>query len=387
MQVLRQHADEIIRRYIGETPLSTFVNSYFKQHPILGSKDRKIIAERVYTFYRISKLVEDLNEEEKSLCLDAFMAERLTPNLLKNALKNSNWTESGQSLDERIAQLQEKEIEINIQDSLKNLPSLTEGLNSNDFAKYLLGKNAVFVKPHMKHAEKLRDALNKAEIQFTEEADGLISVAANTKLQDILKPAWYRIQDASSVATQAYFPNCIPPLVWDTCAGGGGKSLLLHEKYPRAKLYASDNRLHMLENLKLRFKEHGYPLPWCFEWNGEDAAARTPSDEFELILCDVPCSGSGTWARSPESLHFFDVEAFAKLPNKQHTIVDSALKYLKVGGYLIYITCSVFRDENEAVIDAICQREGLSCETQMLINGIDRRADCLFVAVLKKAEK
>ena len=86
MQVLRQHADEIIRRYKGETPLSGFINSYFKQYPILGSKDRKIIAERVYTFYRISKLVADLNEEEKNLCLDAFMAERLADKLLKNAL-------------------------------------------------------------------------------------------------------------------------------------------------------------------------------------------------------------------------------------------------------------------------------------------------------------
>ena len=387
MQVLRQHADEILRRYKGETPLSGFINSYFKQYPILGSKDRKIIAERVFTYYRISKLVADLNEEEKSLCLDAFMAERLTPNLLKNALKNSNWTESGQSIDERIAQLEENGIEVKIQDTLKNLPSLTYGLNQNDYANYLLHQNAVFVKPQAKHTEKLLDALNKAEIAFSKEEDGLIHVASNSKLQEILKPAWYRIQDASSVATQAYFPDCNPTSVWDTCAGGGGKSLLLHEKYPKAKLYASDNRAHMLENLKQRFKEHGYPLPWCFEWDGENARETMPSSSlFDLILCDVPCSGSGTWARSPESLYFFDQDEFAKLPEKQKTIVKSALKHLKPGGYLVYITCSVFRDENEAVIDAICQTEGLSCETQTLINGIERRADCLFVAVLKREE-
>lgn len=387
MQVLRQNADEILRRYKGETPLSGFINSYFKQYPILGSKDRKIIAERVFTYYRISKLVADLNEEEKNLCLDAFMAERLAPNLLKNALKNSNWTERGQSMEERINELHERGIEIHPKDTLKNLPELTEGLESTNYAHYLLQQNAVFVKPHAKHTERLRDALKKAEIEFSEDLDGMIHVASNSKLQEILKPAWYRIQDASSVATQAYFPDCNPSSAWDTCAGGGGKSLLLHEKYTKAKLYASDNRAHMLENLKQRFKEHGYPLPWCFEWDGENARETMPSSSlFDLILCDVPCSGSGTWARSPEILHFFDQDEFAKLPEKQKTIVQSAFKHLKPGGYLVYITCSVFRDENEAVIDAICQTEGLSCETQTLINGIDRRADCLFVAVLKREE-
>lgn len=388
MQVLRQHADEILRRYKGETPFSGFINSYFKQYPILGSKDRKIIAERVFTFYRISKLVEDLNEEEKSLCLDAFMAERLTPNLLKNALKNSNWTESGQSIDERIAQLEENGIEVKIQDTLKNLPSLTYGLNQNDYANYLLHQNAVFVKPQAKHTEKLLDALNKAEIAFSKEEDGLIRVASNSKLQEILKPTWYRIQDASSVATQAYFPDCNPAAVWDTCAGGGGKSLLLHEKYPAAKLYASDNRMHMLENLKQRFKEHGYTLPNCFEWNGENVRETMPSSSlFDLILCDVPCSGSGTWARSPESLHFFDPKAFEKLTNKQKAIVQSALKHLNPGGYLVYITCSVFRAENEAVVEEICRNNDLACEAQTLINGIEKRADCLFVSVLKKNVK
>lgn len=387
MQVLRQHADEILRRYKGETPFSGFINSYFKQYPILGSKDRKIIAERVYTFYRISKLVADLNEEEKNLCLDAFMAERLADKLLKNALKNSSWNENGQSIEERINELHERGIEIHPKDTLKNLPELTDGLDSSNYAHYLLQQNAVFVKPHAKHTDRLRDALKKAEIEFSEELDGLIRVASNSKLQEILKPTWYRIQDASSVDTQAYFPDCNPAAVWDTCAGGGGKSLLLHEKYPAAKLYASDNRMHMLENLKQRFKEHGYALPNCFEWDGENASNWAPTSKFDLILCDVPCSGSGTWARSPESLHFFDPKEFEKLPNKQKAIVQSALKHLNPGGYLVYITCSVFRDENEAVIEEICRNNDLVCDAQTLINGIEKRADCLFVAVLKKNVK
>jgi 16S rRNA (cytosine967-C5)-methyltransferase len=387
MQILRLHAEAILRQYSGEIPLSRFLSAYFKQHPILGSKDRKIIAERVFTFYRISRLIGHLNEDEKNLCVDAFMGERLAAKLQKNALKNSQWVEKGQSLDERIEQLLEGGIVVNPTDALKSLPELSDGLDANQYAQYLLQQNAVFIKPNGRLRERLIGALNRAEISFSEENDGLISVAANTKLQEVLKPQWYRIQDASSVATQAYFPDCNPAAVWDTCAGGGGKSLLLHEKYPAAKLYASDNRMHMLENLKQRFKEHGYTLPNCFEWDGENASNLAPTSKFDLILCDVPCSGSGTWARSPESLHFFDPKEFEKLPNKQKAIVQSALKHLNPGGYLVYITCSVFRAENEAVVEEICRNNDLACEAQTLINGIEKRADCLYVAILKKSGK
>jgi 16S rRNA (cytosine967-C5)-methyltransferase len=245
----------------------------------------------------------------------------------------------------------------------------------------------VFIKPNRRFRERIFEVLNKAEVPFLEGKDGLITVAANTKLQEVLNPNWYRIQDASSVATQHYFPDCNPIVIWDTCAGGGGKTLLLHEKYPKSKLYASDNRVHMLENLKQRFREHDYTLPNCFEWDGENASNSAPTSKFDLILCDVPCSGSGTWARNPEGLHFFSRDGFAALPIKQKTIVQSALHHLNPGGYLVYITCSVFRDENEAVVAEICRNNDLACEAQILINGIEKRADCLYVAILKKSGK
>lgn len=385
MQVLRRHAAAIIDQYDGLLPLSAFLNSYYKQHPVLGSKDRKIITERVFTFYRIAPLIKQYDADQQAYCVDVFMAERLSDKLLKNALKDSQWIENGQTVDERIEQLQQQGIEIRPEALVNHFPTLSEGIDTKAYARYLLARNAVFIKPHAKFGKMVNAALEKHNVAFTALENGLLRVDASTKLQEMLQPGWYRIQDASSVETSVYFPDCNPQKVWDACAGGGGKSLLLHEKYPDAVVHASDNRSFKLENLRTRFKEHGYRQPVCFEWDGE-VESRTPPNgaPFDLILCDVPCSGSGTWARNPEGAYFFTPEMLQALVKIQLRIVTNAIQFLKPGGYLVYITCSVFRKENEDMIDHISTTGALTIDRQIVINGMHKQADCLFVAVLKK---
>jgi 16S rRNA (cytosine967-C5)-methyltransferase len=387
MQVLRRHASAIIEQYDGLLPLTSFINAYFKQHPVLGSKDRKIITERVFTFYRIAPLIKQYDAEQQAYCVDVFMAERLSDHLLKNALKDSEWIENKQTLDERIAMLQQQGIEVQPEILLSHFPALSEGIDTNAYARYLLARNAVFIKPHAKFGKRTIATLEKYNVAFTALDNGLLRVDASTKLQEMLQPSWYRIQDASSVETADYFPDCNPQKIWDTCAGGGGKSLLLQEKYPVAVLHVSDNRSFKLENLKTRFKEHGYRQPVCFEWDGE-AETRTPRSgaPYDIILCDVPCSGSGTWARNPEGAYFFTPEMLQSLVKKQQSIVNQAIQHLKPGGYLVYITCSVFRAENEEMIEHISTTGDLTIERQIVINGMNKKADCLFVALLKRDE-
>lgn len=387
MQVLRRHAAAIIDQYDGLFPLSAFLNSYYKQHHVLGSKDRKIIAERVFTFYRIAPLIKEYDTEQQAYCVDAFMAERLSDKLLKNALKDSQWIENGQTVDERIEQLQQKGVEIRPEALVNHFPTLSEGIDTNAYARYLLARNAVFIKPHAKYGKMVNAALEKHNVAFTALENGLLRVDASIKLQEMLQPGWYRIQDACSVETADYFPDCNPQKVWDTCAGGGGKSLLLHEKYPDAILHASDNRSFKLEHLKIRFKEHGYRQPVCFEWDGETESNTPPVGAlYDLILCDVPCSGSGTWARNPEGAYFFTPEMLQALVKKQQRIVNKAIQHLKPGGYLVYITCSVFRAENEDMINQFSTTGALTIESQIVINGMNKLADCLFVALLKRDE-
>jgi 16S rRNA (cytosine967-C5)-methyltransferase len=89
----------------------------------------------------------------------------------------------------------------------------------------------------------------------------------------------------------------------------------------------------------------------------EVADAKAPllpeNELFDLILCDVPCSGTGTLTRNPEIRHRLCVEDLARHAARQRAILSSALQRLAPGGRLVYSTCSLEPEENEAVVDAI----------------------------------
>jgi len=105
-------------------------------------------------------------------------------------------------------------------------------------------------------------------------------------------------------------------------------------------------------------------------------------DAFDGIILDAPCSGSGTWGRTPEMISQFDphkIDFFQKL---QQNIARNVVKYLKPGKPLIYITCSAFKAENEDVVDFIVKELRLKLEKQTVLEGYKNKADTMFVARL-----
>ena len=110
------------------------------------------------------------------------------------------------------------------------------------------------------------------------------------------------------------------------------------------------------------------------------------SSRFEGIICDVPCSGSGTWARTPEACYFFQPETLSLYTKRQFAILKNSAGYLTAKGRIIYITCSVFQAENDDVVTAVAAESGLVIESSQLIKGIPIGADSLFVSVLRKPQ-
>ena len=163
-------------------------------------------------------------------------------------------------------------------------------------------------------------------------------------------------------------------------AASGGKTILLHDYYPQATLTVSDIRESILINLKNRLNRAGIHSYQSFV-----ADVASPqfdlSRKFDLIICDAPCSGSGTWARTPEQLVFFSPDKIEYYVNLQKNIALHASRCLQKGGLFLYITCSVFFRENEEVVDYLQENGGLRLVSQQYFRGYREKGDTLFAAL------
>ncbi|MBI3883864.1 MAG: hypothetical protein HY305_06580 [Sphingobacteriales bacterium] len=111
---------------------------------------------------------------------------------------------------------------------------------------------------------------------------------------------------------------------------------------------------------------------------------QKPEALQDIILCDVPCSGSGTWSRTPEQLCFFKESEIERYSIRQKQIISNVIPSLKENGLLIYITCSVFAKENEGVVSFLQEKFNLKVLQQEILKGYNKKADSMFVAILSK---
>jgi 16S rRNA (cytosine967-C5)-methyltransferase len=148
------------------------------------------------------------------------------------------------------------------------------------------------------------------------------------------------------------------PRVWDCCAAPGGKTLLLARRLAGADLLATDVSAKRMAQMRTRLKQFTYAERVRCEV--VDAAAESDLDaQFDLILCDVPCSGTGTLARNPEIRHLLRVEDLQRQAARQKAILNGALRRLAPGGRLVYSTCSLEPEENEQLVEAVAAEAGL----------------------------
>jgi 16S rRNA (cytosine967-C5)-methyltransferase len=145
--------------------------------------------------------------------------------------------------------------------------------------------------------------------------------------------------------------------IWDCCAAPGGKTLMLALRLPTAEILATDVSAKRLALTTARLRQY----PYAARVRTEVVDASTPAADptFDLILCDVPCSGTGTLARNPEIRHHLRPEDLARHATRQRAILTGALRRLAPGGRLIYSTCSLEPEENEQVVDAVASAAGL----------------------------
>lgn len=156
------------------------------------------------------------------------------------------------------------------------------------------------------------------------------------------------VQDGSSQAAMDLIHIPEGARVLDYCAGGGGKVLALAARAD-AKWFAHDALPQRLKDLPDRASRAGVDVQIL---SPEDLAAQ----RFDLVLCDVPCSGSGTWRRTPDAKWRFTTPDLEKLHETQNEILRNAHKLVNPGGSLVYATCSLLRSENEDRVSEFCSK-------------------------------
>ncbi|RYD58698.1 MAG: RsmB/NOP family class I SAM-dependent RNA methyltransferase [Sphingobacteriales bacterium] len=385
MRYIWQHIDTIISSYNGGVPLTHYLKNYYKLQPKLGSRDRKILSEMAYSWYRCEKgIVSDISFEEKMrICL--FICNNRQKYIL--SFLPLDWEDTDTSSTEKNLQyLAAKDIDFDIERLFPFSESLSNGISKNDWLHSMLVQPDLFIRVR-KNTQKITALLEEQNIPYKFLNEHCLALPNGAAIDKLLPEDSYVIQDASSQATSGYFDPKPKQEWYDCCSGAGGKSLLLKDIEPAVNLTVSDKRESILHNLKERFKQYRHQLPKSIVLDAADKqqlAVNLLGKKFDNIICDVPCSGSGTWARTPEQLYFFEEKIVDTISALQKQIATNVASCLKEGGKLFYITCSVFERENDEVVHHILKNTNLQLEQKQLINGIDKKADSMFIAVFSK---
>ncbi|MFC4230283.1 Fmu (Sun) domain-containing protein [Parasediminibacterium paludis] len=394
MKYIHKHistAASIIATYSGAMPLSNYLKQFFAANKKYGGKDRKYIAHFCFLYYRLVGACPKLPIEE-TIKIALFLSSDDTSDYL-DIFPNEWRPKLNEILNNKLVFIVSVYPSINIHLCFPLLNELSEGIDATSFSISHLQQPDLFLRIRPKQKEKVLEKLAAAGINYQLVNDTCVALPNNSKIEEVLQlDREVVVQDFSSqrigefltLVTISNISNQATT-VWDCCAASGGKSILAADILGNLRLTVSDIRGSIIQNLKNRLAKAGVPIHNVFV---KDLAisnqSLATSNSYQLIICDAPCSGSGTWGRTPEQLYFFKQSDIGKYVHLQQKIVTSTIPQLDRNGYFMYITCSVFKKENEKMVDFILQQySGLSLIKQALLIGYNQKADSMFAALFQ----
>lgn len=204
--------------------------------------------------------------------------------------------------------------------------------------------------------------------------DGARRVAQSQAYQS----GWVELQDGSSQAAMNALEIATGAKVLDYCAGGGGKVLALAAR-AEGHWFAHDADPARMADLPARAARAGVQVAHVL---GDQVAAHGP---YDLVLCDAPCSGSGTWRRAPDAKWRLTPERLDALCQIQGEILDQAQALVAPGGRLVYATCSLFQAENEAQSDGFVARHDGWHEVERRRWPISAVGDGFYISIFSRS--
>jgi 16S rRNA (cytosine967-C5)-methyltransferase len=409
------HAGQCSSIIIKSTkPADTLVSEYTRERKYLGSSDRKILSELVFSYLRNKTVVEYISST----------SELLSQCINEQNSKNGNdfklyllvtyilfFTHLDDTVPNSI-QTFVRFFELNEQDSLRAIESiatiyqsLSNTSNKENVAIFYSVPEWILDKfktnPLVERSFEDQVELAKSQISAAP-----LCIRVNTHIatsEDVLQ----RLQFAGIKATPSrYVPNCIiihqrislldtqlyksgaievqdessqlaafavaPEAEWqilDACAGAGGKSLHLATlQKDMGAIVSSDIEWNRLKQIQKRNERHRFTSISTFLWGQKNK--KFPYKEFDAVLIDAPCSGLGTIRRMPLPKWKLTKDSISKLAKNQATILENYSHYVKPNGILVYATCSLLPQENEEVVLSFLKKH-LEFQPDSLIPGFN----------------
>ena len=382
-------AHDLLQQYGGQAPFHLVLKDFFKQHRQFGSRDRKRVTALCYAFFRAGHaLNRAINPENMAIAY--LLSDDPDPALL-DTLKPGWGGMAALPLAERLNRISDR---FDTRRLFPWLELLSSEIPTELFAASLLTQPGFFARVRPARRDQVLKKAATIQPPPEQPETGCLRFPSGFDLQTVFQPDYdLVIQDLQSQHTldallqhrELLTKNGRAPRIWDCCAASGGKSILAFDLLEgKPELTVTDIRATILRNLSARFERAGISHYQSAVCDLAHPAPALPGEPFDCIICDAPCTGSGTWGRTPEQLFFFNPAVLPGFTSRQLTIARHALPKLREGGLFFYITCSLFSSENEAVVGKLLQESKLELLHQQYLCGIELGSDSLFTAVLRK---
>jgi len=361
-KALLDACSELVRLTLKfDHPADAIVSRFFRDNRGLGPRERATLAETVYTVLRKKQLFDHLapsgsGPKERRLAILGFYG---PGDFLRSALSDQEkrWLDQCEAVKpEDLMERHRHNLPEWLVQPLKDQLGdgfwpLVDSLNLG--AGLDLRVNAMKAKRADVQKELQQACIKAVPTPFSPWGLRIAGKPALNKNEAFLRGD-FEVQDEGSQLLAMLVDAKRGEMVVDFCAGAGGKTLALGAAMrSTGRLYAFDTSAHRLDALKPRMARSGlsnvHPAAIAHE---RDDRVKRLSGKLDRVLVDAPCTGLGTLRRNPDLKWRQTLAGVEEMAVKQAAILQSAARMVKSGGRLVYATCSVLPQENEAIADA-----------------------------------
>jgi 16S rRNA (cytosine967-C5)-methyltransferase len=357
---LLRHAEAVLRELLSfAAPADQTLSRYFREHRELGQKDRAFIAEAAFAVLRRRRSLEAAAGTAAPAALLIAALVRVL-GLSGRALEGMADPELVRRIRSAPGDALPDAIRADLPDWLWQRLEAQHGRDEAlRIAQGLLNPAPLDLRANLARASREevleRLAHDGIEAAPTPYSPAGVRLAGKPAINHhaLFRDGLVEVQDEGSQLLAWLTAPRRGEMIADYCAGAGGKTLALAMLMRGSgRIYAMDVSAKRLAALAPRAARAGVNNVHSIALSGDnDARAKRLAGKLERVLVDAPCSGFGTLRRNPDLKWRHQAQAIEELAQKQRAILHAAARLVRPGGRLVYATCSILREENEAVTD------------------------------------